>query len=367
MEALAIDPGENLVAFDVHSAHAIDDSANCQWRIARRPNGNVRPEDFEFRMVDIPEPSEGEVLLRTLYLGLAPVMRMYMAGTARTGDAQLDIGDIIHGRGVAQVAKSRHPDWREGQIVQGQMGWQTWKVSRMTPQEKFFLMPKNGLPAALGAGVLGMTGLSAHAGLFACGNPREGDRMVLSGAAGGVGSMVSQIAANVVGCDVVGMAGGAEKCAFVRKHGCSAAIDYKADDIAAKLDQLRPDGIDLYFDNVGGETLEACLERLRMHARIVLCGSISEYTRTDPFKLSNYTRLRATDSVMRGFFVYNHLSRWEAVMQELAGWIEDGRLSPVQDIEDGFEHMPRALASLYHGANVGVQCCKVRGEPEEWL
>ncbi len=356
-----------LAAFDTHASHAIDDDGNYQWRIARRPECNVRPDDFEWYATDITEPGEGEVLLRTHYLGLAPVMRFYMQGTARTGDAMLGPGDVIHGRGVAQIVKSRHPDWREGEVVQGQIGWQTYKVSRMSRQEKFFRMPKNGLPAALGAGVLGMTGLSAHAGLFACGSPKEGDRMVLSGAAGGVGSMVSQMAANVVGCDVVGMAGGPEKCAFIRKHGCSAAIDYKADDIAAKLNELRPDGIDLYFDNVGGETLEACLERLRMHARIVLCGSISEYTRDDPFKLSNYTRLRATDSVMRGFFVYNHLDRWDQVMDDIAGWIDDGRLKPVQDIEEGFQSMPRALANLYYGANVGVQCCSVRGEPEEWL
>jgi hypothetical protein len=356
-----------LSAFDVHAPHGIDEHANYQWRIARRPDGNVVPEDFEWHSTAIPEPSEGEVLLRTHYLGLAPVMRMYMAGTARTGDAPLGRGDVIHGRGVAQIVKSRHPDWREGEMVQGQMGWQTYKVSRMTPQEKFFRMPNNGQPAALGAGVLGMTGLSAHAGLFACGDPLEGDRMVLSGAAGGVGSMVSQLAANVVGCDVVGMAGGPEKCAFIREHGCSAAIDYKADDIEEMLDQLRPEGIDLYFDNVGGETLEACLERLRMNARIVLCGSISEYTRDEPFKLSNYTRLRATDSVMRGFFVYNHLARWETVMDEMAGWIDEGKLKPVQDIAEGFEAMPRALANLYFGANVGVQCCSVRGEPKEWL
>ncbi len=357
----------DLAAFDAHADKRIDDDANYLWRVARRPVGNVRPDDFEWAETEIPEPGEGEVLLKTLYLGLAPVMRFYMQATARTGDAPLEIGDVIHGRGVAQVIKSRHPDWREGEIVQGQMGWQTYKVSKMTAQEKFFRMANNGLDAALGAGVLGMTGLSAHAGLFACGAPKEGDRMVLSGAAGGVGSMVSQMAANVVGCDVVGIAGGEEKCAFIREHGCRASIDYKADDIPSQLDQLRPDGIDLYFDNVGGETLEACLERLRMHSRIVLCGSISEYTRDEPFKLSNYTRLRSTDSVMRGFFVYNHLPDWERVMDEMAGWIADGRLKPVQDIEQGFGAMPRALANLYYGRNVGVQCCSVRGEPEEWV
>lgn len=358
----------DLSAFDDYAVDLrIDDDANYQWRIARRPQGNVVPGDFEWHVSEIPEPSDGEVLLKTHYLGLAPVMRMYMMGGSPSGERPLGIGEIIHGRGVAQVMKSRHPDWREGTMVQGQMGWQTYKVTSFTPQEKFFRMPPNGLPAALGAGVLGMTGLSAWAGLFPTGGPREGDRMVLSGAAGGVGSMVSQIAANVVGCDVVGIAGGQEKCDFVLNHGCRAAIDYKADDIPEMLDKLCPDGIDLYFDNVGGETLEACLERLRMHARIVLCGSISEYTREVPFKLSNYTRLRATDSRMQGFFVYNHLEQWDRVMGDLAGWIKSGQMKPVQDIEQGFQNMPRALANLYHGRNVGVQCCSVRGEPGEWI
>ena len=325
------------------------------------------PADFEWAHEAIPEPGEGEVLLRTLYLGIAPVMRFYMQATANTGDRDLDIGEVIHGRGVAQVVKSRHPDYQEGEVVQGQLGWQTYKVSKMTRQEKFFKMPNNGLPASHGTSALGMTGLSAHAGFFACGNPREGDLMVLSGAAGGVGSMVSQMAANVAGCDVVGMAGGAEKCAFIKAHGCSAAIDYKSEDIAERLDALRPDGIDLYFDNVGGETLQAVLERLRMNARIVLCGSISEYTRKEPFALPNYTKLRATDSRMQGFFVYNHVPRWEAVMDEMAGWITDGKLKPVEYVTHGFQNMPRALASLFTGANVGSSCCSVRGEPEEWV
>ena len=344
----------------------IDDDANYQWRVAARPVGNVVPDDFEWAVTDIPEPDDGEVLLKTHYLGLAPVMRFYMQGTGAAGERVLQPGDVIHGRGVAQIVKSRHPDWREGEMVQGQLGWQTYKASRMTAQEKFFAMPYNGLPAALGSGVLGMTGLSAHAGLFACGDPKNGEQMVLSGAAGGVGSIVSQLAANVVGCNVLGIAGGQNKCAFILEHGCSQAIDYKSENIGQRLDELLPDGIDLYFDNVGGETLAACLERLRLHSRVILCGSISEYAREQPFALSNYTRLRATDSRMQGFFVYNHLSHWERVMDELATWIHDGRLQPVQDVEDGFQNMPGALANLYYGRNVGVQCCSVRGEPAEW-
>ena len=345
---------------------AADDDTNCQWRVAKRPVGNVRPDDFAWHVTDIPEPADGEVLLKTLYLGLAPVMRFYMQGTGAAGEAVLAPGDVIHGRGVAQIVRSRHKDWQEGQIVQGQIGWQTYKTSRMTAQEKFFVMPPNELPAALGAGVLGMTGLSAYAGYFHCGEPVAADHMVLSGAAGGVGSIVSQLAANVIGSDVIGLAGTAEKCAFIREHGCVHAINYRDDDIGGELDRLAPNGIDLYFDNVGGRILELCMERLAMRSRVVLCGSISEYTLDKPFGLENYTRLRRTDSVMRGFFVYNHLDRWRKVMDDLCGWIHDGKLVPVQDVVDGFERMPLALSRLYDGSNVGVQCCSVRGEPAEW-
>ena len=358
---------DELKAFDRFGNLAIDDSACQQWQIGRRPNGNVTPDDFTWAEVEIPEPGEGEVLLKTLYLGLAPVMRMYMAGTDSTGARKLDIGDVIHGRGVAQVVKSRHPDYREGEIVQGQLGWQTYKVSAMTPQERFFKMPHKHLPASHGTSALGMTGLSAHAGFWAAGDPREGDLTVVSGAAGGVGSMVVQMAANVLGNDVVGIAGGTEKCNFIKELGCASAIDYKAENIPERLDALRPDGIDYYFDNVGGETLTAVLERLRMHSRIVLCGSISEYILPEKFGLKNYTRLRATDSRMQGFFVYNHTDRWDAVMDEMAGWIADGKLKPVEYTTHGFQNMPRGLASLYTGANVGSSCCSVRGEPEEWV
>ncbi len=356
-----------LAGFEALAAgKAIDDQGNYQWRVARAPTGLPTPEDFAWGVTDIPRPAPGEVLLKTLYLGLAPVMRMYMQGAGAAGEAVLNPGDVIHGRGVAQVIESRHPDWHEGDIVQGQIGWQTYKVSAMTTGEKMFRCRDLGLPAMLSCKILGMTGLSAYAGLFACGEPRAGDAMVLSGAAGGVGSIVSQLAANVAGCDVVGIAGGARKSAAILDLGCTAAIDYQADDLTARLAALRPDGIDLYFDNVGGDILSAVLERLAMRARIVLCGSISEYAADAPYALINYARLRRTDSRMQGFFVYNHLARWDAVMDELASYVHDGRLRPVQDIEQGFGRMPLALAKLYTGGNIGTQLCSVRGEPGEW-
>lgn len=356
-----------LAGFDALAADkAIDDSRNYQWCVARAPSGLPSPDDFCWATSNVPQPGPGQVLLKTLYLGLAPVMRMYMQGGGAAGEAPLRPGDVIHGRGVAQIVKSRHPDWHEGDVVQGQIGWQTFKVSGMTPAEKMFRCPNFGLPAMLHCKILGMTGMSAHAGLFACGEPRADDKMVLSGAAGGVGTIVSQLAANIAGCDVVGIAGGENKCAAILNLGCSAAIDYQAGGLADQLASARPDGVDLYFDNVGGDILSAVLERLALNARIVLCGSISEYAAASAYALKNYTRLRRTDSRMQGFFVYNHLDRWEAVMNQLAGYIHDGRLRPVQDVEIGFARMPLALAKLYTGGNIGTQLCAVRGEPGEW-
>ena len=187
---------------------SLREDVNCQWRIAARPEGNVKESDFEYREVPIRAPADGEFLLRTLYLGLRPVMRMYMQGHAVAGETPLDIGDLIHGRGVGEVVRSRHPEFHEGDVVHGQIGWQTWKVSRGTPGERFFKMPSSGVPVVYGAGVLGMNGFSAYTGFVARGTPRPGDLVVVSAAAGGVGTAVVQIA-RIMGCRVIGIAGGA--------------------------------------------------------------------------------------------------------------------------------------------------------------
>lgn len=335
---------------------------NCQWRVAARPVGNVKPSDFTYTEEEIPRPGEGEFLLKTLYLGLAPVMRMYMQGTDAAGESVLQIGDVIHGRGVAQVVESKHPDFQVGDIVQGQCGWQTYKVSSGSRRERFFKCKNYDLPYALSAGVLGMTGLSAYGGFMDCAQPQAGDLAVVSGAAGGVGSIVVQMA-RILGCRVIGIAGSPEKCEFIKRLGCEQAIDYKHDYVEEKIAALCPHGMDIYFDNVGGEILSTCLEHLAFNARVVLCGSISEYTRKEPFGLTNYTCLRAVNGSMKGFFVYNYQDRFYEATDQFAEWIHVGKLQPVQDMVDGFENMPNALARLYDGANIGVQCCRVRGEP----
>jgi NADPH-dependent curcumin reductase CurA len=339
----------------------MNENMNCQWRIAARPVGNVKPSDFEYREEPIPSPGDGEMLLKTLYLGLAPLMRMYMQGIPTAGERPQEIGDVIHGRGVAEVIKSKHPDYRPGDVVQGQVGWQTYKVTKATPKERFFRCKDYGLSYALCAGVMGMTGLSAYGGFIDCGKPEKDDVVVVSGAAGGVGSIVIQMA-KIMCARVIGIAGGAEKCAAIKALGCDEAIDYKNEDIPAALARHCPDGIDLYFDNVGGAILSACLDRLAMHARIVLCGSISEYLMEERTGPANYTNLRRVNGSMNGFFVYNYIDLFEKATDQFAEWIQAGKMKPVQDMAQGFEAMPDALARLYDGRNIGVQCCQVRGE-----
>lgn len=332
---------------------------NCQWVVARHPGDGLSHEHFDYREVPIVDPAPGEVLIQTLYLSLAPVMRMYMQGHSAAGEKPLGIGDVIHGRGVGKVIKSNGGRFAVGDIVHGQMGWQTFKTTAATQQERFFRYCAPDLPAYLALGALGMTGFSAWCGFVSVGAPRLGDSVLVSGAAGGVGHIVIQLA-RLRGCGpIVGIAGGAEKCELIRELGCDVAIDYKADSVKEAVRDHLPDGLDIYFDNVGGETLEVALDNLASGARIVLCGSISEYLRPEPFGPRNYTNLRSANASMRGFFVYNHAGEYAQAEQEMAAWIRAGKLTPRQDILQGFENMPQALIDLYAGGNRGKQLVRV--------
>ena len=336
---------------------------NNQWRVAARPYGNVKISDFELHREPLRELEVGEFLLRTHYLNLAPVMRMYMQGTSAAGEAPLDIGDVIHGRGVAQVLASKHPVYQMGDVLQGQVGWQTYKISKGTAGERFYIMPKRGLSYSLGVSLLGMTGFSAYCGFVKSGYPKSGDVVLVSGAGGGVGSIVVQIA-KILGCTVIGIAGGENKCNFVSSLGADHVIDYKNDNVVNKIKTLTPNGLDIYFDNVGGEILSAALDNLAMYARIVLCGSISEYMREEPFGLKNYTKLRSTDSKMNGFFVYNHEPDFKEAEQKLACWIKEGRIQIKEDVTNGFSQMPYGLQNLYAGKNQGVALCQILDDSE---
>jgi NADPH-dependent curcumin reductase CurA len=343
----------------------INDRVNQQWCVARRPVENVQPEDFELRSDPIPRCGPGQVLLKTLYLNLAPVMRMYMSGQSAAGEKPLAIGDVIHGRGVAEVIESKHPDYQVGDIVQGQIGWQTYKISGMTDQERMRKIPDRGVSFGLSLASLGMTGFSAYFGFIEHGEPKPGDTVVVSGAAGGVGSIVIQLA-KIKGCRVIGIAGGPQKCAAISRW-CDETIDYRNEVVADRLTELLPNGLDIYFDNVGGETLTACLDNLAFGARVVLCGSISEYMKDEPYGPTNYTKLRRVNGSMRGFFVYNHEPDFDRAEAELAAWMLSGELTPLVDIVDGFESLPQGLAGLYAHKNVGTAYCRVRRDPYDHM
>jgi len=337
---------------------------NRQWTLARHPINHLKPEHFAYREQPVGSPGEGEVLLEVLYLNIAPVMRMYMMSGGAAGEAPLEPGDVIHGRGVARVLASRSPDYQEGDYVQGQMGWQTHKLSRMSPAEKMRKLCSWGLPVHYALSALGMTGFSAYCGFFSRGRPQPGEAVLVSGAAGGVGSLVIQMA-RLHGCHpVIGIAGSQSKCELVCKLGCDAAIDYRRDKIDDALVKWFPAGIDLYFDNVGGEVLVAALNRLALGARVVLCGSISEYQREEPFGLPNYTVLRDRNATMLGFFVYHHLEEFDQAEERIADWLRAGQLKVTMDMVEGFEAMPGALMEMFSGTQGGKRLVKLCSGPD---
>jgi len=334
-------------------------SMNRQWCVGARPEGKPKPSDFLFKETPIPSAGEGEVLLETLYLGIAPVMRMYMMNADAGGEPPLAIGDVIHGRGVARILESNHPDYKKGEIVQGQLGWQTHKVSKMTARERFLKVKHHELSYAHSVRILSMTGLTAYTSFMQQGQPKESDIVVVSGAAGGVGHMVVQMA-KIKGCYVIGIAGGPKKCGIVSDLGADAMIDYKNEEVPARIAELCPKGMNIYYDNVGGEILEACLDNLAYNARIVLCGSISEYTREEKFGLKNYAMLRRANATMHGYFVYNYLDDFDSTNAQLAKWIASGEMTPLIDELVGFDKMPEALIGVYDGTNIGTRCVKVK-------
>ena len=343
---------------------ALNEQKNCQWRIAKRPNGNVKDDDFLYDETEIPTIENGEILLKTLYLNIAPVMRMYMSGDSVANEKSLDIGDVIHGRGVAEVIESKHPNYKVGEIHQGQIGWQTFKKSKVTPAEKYRKIEDYRLPYSIGLSTLGMTGFSAYFGLLDCGKPNENETVVVSGAAGGVGTNVVQLA-KIYGCRVIGIAGSDQKCELIKKLGCDGVINYKKDNVRSSIETLCADGIDIYFDNVGGEILTICLDNLAKKSRVVLCGSISEYLNDKPFGPTNYTKLRKTNSLMQGFFVYNYEDQFHIAEKNLARWVQEKKIRPIEHMFDGFINMPKALASIYEGKNSGVAMCRIRKGPYE--
>lgn len=332
-----------------------------QWVLARRPDGAATVDDFRLETVPVPEIAEGEVLLKTLYLGVAPVMLRYMTNET-SFEKPMEIGDVMIGRGVGRVVASRNPSYRVGEIYQAKLGWREYAVIDDDPYFIPFRMSHTDLPLSHGISTLAMSGFTALIGMREICAAGPDDTVLVSGAAGGVGSQAGFIARALGAEHVIGIAGGPDKCRLLTERlGYSEAIDYKNDHIPTRLDELFPDGIDVFFDNVGGALLDEVLGRIRRRGRIAICGRISEYLLpVDEYhRHKNLYRIGLQDAKMEGFFVYDHLPYFEKYEAQLAEWIRDGLICPLEDILDGIDEVPAALISLYEGGNAGVRMVRI--------
>jgi NADPH-dependent curcumin reductase CurA len=335
------------------------DVANHQFRLAARPVGLPKASDWQYDEEPVPEPGDGEALVKILCISLDPAMRSWM-NEGRSYIAPVGIGEVMRALAAGRVIASNHPGLAVGDHVTGLLGVQEYAVAhgdalmKVDPQLA-------ALPVYLGT--LGMPGMTAYFGLLDIGRPDEGDTVVVSGAAGAVGGVVGQIA-KLKGCRVVGIAGGPEKCRYVvQELGFDAAIDYKAEDVGTALGERCPKGVDVYFDNVGGEILDGALAHLARNARVVICGAISQYNVTGPMRgPSNYMSLLVNHASMTGFVVSDYGDRYAEGAREMAGWLAAGKLKSREDIAEGLESFPETLLRLFKGENTGKLVLKLAGD-----
>ena len=324
-------------------------------RLVARPQGFPGEDLFEVAEAPIPTPAEGQVLIRNAYFSVDPYMRPRM-NDVRSYVAPFTLGEAMTGGAVGQVAVSRNSRYSEGEWVLHQLGWREWALSdgatlrRLDPSQA---------PVSTALGVLGMPGFTAWYGLFVLGEPKEGETVLVSGAAGAVGSAAGQMA-RIAGCRVIGSAGSAEKVAWVRELGFDDAFDYREQSPRSALAEIAPDGIDIYFDNVGGDHLEAAIGALRNHGRVVACGSISRYNDAEPSPGPRNMFMVVTKRLrLQGYIISDHFDRFGEFAREAAEWVRDGRLRYRETIVDGIENAPRAFLGLLRGENIGKMLVKV--------
>jgi NADPH-dependent curcumin reductase CurA len=333
---------------------------NRQILVKELPEGQLEERHFEMREVPIPTPGSGEVLTRTIYLSLDPANRAWMRGA--TYRAPVSAGQVMAGFTMAQVVESRDPSLEPGDIVECAGGWQEYAVH---PAKALGRLERRG-PLSHHLSVLGGTGLTAYFGLLEVGRPREGETVLVSAAAGATGNVAGQIA-RIQGCRTVGLAGSEAKCAWLTDElGFDAAINYKTEELRQALKDRCPDGIDVYFDNTGGEILQAALFRMNLRGRVVCSGVVSQYDTATPAPgprgvpgLIVTKRLR-----MEGFIVSDFFQQRAEATDQLASWIADGRLVVREDILEGLEAAPRGLIGLLRGENIGKRMVRVTPEPE---
>jgi NADPH-dependent curcumin reductase CurA len=328
--------------------------------LARRPPAEVAETDFRIEEVPVPEPGPGQYLARVVYLSLDPYMRGRMRD-AKSYAPPVAIGGVMTAGAVGEVVRSNHPDFKVGDIVEDAMGWQEYAIGPGRTARR--IDPAHG-PISYANSVLGMPGMTAFFGLFEVGQPRPGDTVVVSAASGAVGQIVGQLA-KIAGCRAVGIAGGPRKCAYVREElGLDACIDYKGEtDLTAAVKAACPEGVDVYFDNVGGPVSDAVLANLNFFARVSLCGGISQYNIAEPGPrwMYSFVGKRVT---ARGFIVFDFIARYDTALRRLGEWVRSGRIKYKEDIvEGGIEKVPGAFLGLLKGENFGKLQVKLGADP----
>ncbi len=325
-------------------------------RLASRPEGAPTEQNFELAEVPVPEPGDGQALVRNAYLSVDPYMRGRMR-EAKSYVPPFEVGKVMEGGAVGEVVASNAPDLAEGDWVTTQLGWREHSV--VEPRAALKLDP-DVAPVSTALGVLGMPGFTAWVGLTEFGRPKEGETLFVSGAAGAVGSMVGQLA-KLRGLRVVGSVGSDEKAALLTGElGFDAALNYKTDDLNAALREHCPDGIDIYFDNVGGDHLEAALNRMNVWGRIPLCGAISGYNEeTPPPGPRNFLAVLPKRLTIRGFIILDHYDRYRDFQSEVGPQVADGKITYRETVVDGIENMPDAFLGLLNGQNTGKMLVKV--------
>ena len=329
---------------------------NVRVLLKSRPNGFPTEDDFDVVESPIPQPQQGEILMESLWLSLDPYMRGRM-NEAKSYAPSVNVGESMVGGAVARVVESRSPLFSPGDIVEGRFGWQSYAISNGIGVRK---VDESLAPVQTAVGVLGMPGLTAYFGFLDVCDPKPGDTVVVSAASGAVGQIVGQIA-KIMGCKVVGTAGSEAKVKFiVDELGFDYAINYKTTDVGQSLDELCPEGIDVYFDNVGGLVTDAVMDRINTGARIAICGQISQYNlKTPDMAPRNLGLLTRSQAKMEGFLVFAYESRYEEGITRMASWIKEGKLKYKEDVVVGLKNAPRAFIGMLNGENFGKTLIKI--------
>jgi NADPH-dependent curcumin reductase len=328
---------------------------NLQVLLDSRPKGWVTEDNFKIVETDIPTIGDGEILVKNTYLSLDPYMRGRM-NDSRSYAASQQLNEVMTGGTVGEVVESKNPKFQAGDTVVAQFGWQKYAQSDGRGLRK--VDPKIVPPSAY-LGVVGMPGVTAYVGLLEIGQPKEGETVIVSAASGAVGSVVGQIA-KMHGCRAIGIAGGKAKCDYVVDElGFDVCIDYKAEGWRGALKEATPNFIDVYFENVGGEILDAVLLRLNAFARIPLCGVISQYNATEPYGVRNFGALLTNRVKLQGFIVSEYMQHWEKALTDLAEWVSTGKLKYRETVAEGLENAPKAFIGMLKGENFGKQIVKI--------